>query len=278
MSKGAMSLKAQIRRLAKSKNVKAQVLLQNFMFERFLERLSSSEYKDKFILKGGMLIAAIVGIDVRSTMDLDTTLRGLPLTNESIYNTMNAICSFPIEDDMTLTVGTVTPIRPGDIYGGYRVKLTAVYDTIEIPFTVDISTGDVITPHPVKYTFRGIFDEEKSIELWAYNIETVLAEKLETILSRTTLNTRARDFYDIFILGSTQPYNAALLKEAIAATASHRGTTEQIADIHALLKLIEDSVELRQMWDKYRKDFNYAENIVYEHVIESLRNICKALF
>jgi hypothetical protein len=166
MSKGAMSLKAQIRNLAKKKNIKAQVLLQNFMFERFMERLSLSEYKDKFILKGGMLIAAIVGIDVRSTMDLDATLRGLPFTEETIHKTMNTICSFSIEDDVTLTIGTIAPIRPDDIYGGYCVKITAVYDTIETPFTVDISTGDVITPQPVRYTFRGIFDEEKIIELW----------------------------------------------------------------------------------------------------------------
>lgn len=278
MSKGAMSLKAHIRNLAKKKNIKAQVLLQNFMFERFLERLSLSEFKDKFILKGGMLIATIVGIDARSTMDLDATLRGLSLTEESIHNAMTAICSYPVQDDVTLTTGTVTPIRPDDIYGGYRVKVTAVYDTIETPFTVDISTGDVITPQPVKYIFRGIFDEEKSIELWAYNIETVLSEKLETILSRTTLNTRARDFYDIFILGTTQPYDAALLKEALAATTVHRGTSEQIADISTILKLIEESAALKQMWEKYRKEFEYAADITYEQVIEVLQNVCAEIF
>ena len=277
MSKGAMSVKAQIRNLAKKKNVKAQVLLQNFMFERFLERLSLSEHKDKFILKGGMLIAAIVGIDARSTMYLDATLRGLPLTEENIYNTMNAICSFPIQDDVTLAAGTIVPIRPNDIYCGYRVKITAVYDTIETPFTVDISSGDVITPQPMMYTFRGILDEEKSIELWAYNIETVLAEKLESTLSRSILNTRGRDFYDIFILGTTQPYNAALLNEALVATAAHRGTTEQIADVSSVLKLIEESTDLRRMWDKYRKEFDYAESITYEQVVEALKDVvsCK---
>ncbi|MDR0491028.1 MAG: nucleotidyl transferase AbiEii/AbiGii toxin family protein [Oscillospiraceae bacterium] len=278
MSKGAMSLKAQIRNLAKKKNVKAQVLLQNFMFERFLERLSLSEYKDEFILKGGMLIAAIVGIDIRSTMDLDATLRSLPLTEESIYQAMTAVCSLQVQDDVTLTAGTATPIRPDDIYGGYRVKITAVYDTIETPFTVDISTGDVITPQPVKYTFRGIFDEDKSIELWAYNIETVLSEKLETILSRATLNTRARDFYDIFILGTTQPYDNAILRDAFAATTAHRGTSEQIVNTAALLKLIEGSSELRQMWEKYRKEFDYARDITYEQVVEALKNVCAEIF
>lgn len=277
MSAGAMSLKAQIRNLAKQKNIKAQVLLQNYMFERFLERLSLSEYKDKFVLKGGMLVAALVGIDARSTMDLDATLRGLPLTEESIRQAITAICSFSVQDEVSLTVGTIAPIRPDDIYGGYRVKITAVYDTIETPFSVDISTGDVITPRAVKYTFRGIFDEEKQIEIWAYNIETVMAEKIETILRRNTLNTRSRDFYDIFILRTTQTYNTVLLKEAVSATALHRGTTEQIADVPALLQKIADSAELRQMWEKYRREFDYAAEITYEQIVKTLSDVCTIL-
>lgn len=277
MSANAMSFKAQIRNLAKKRNVKAQVLLQNYMFERFLERLSLSEYKDKFVLKGGMLVAAIVGMDARSTMDLDATLRGLPLTEESIRKAIAAICNFPIQDEVTLTIGTTEPIRPDDAYGGYRVKITAVYDTIETPFSVDISTGDVITPQAVKYSFRGIFDEEKQFEIWAYNIETVMAEKIETILRRNTLNTRPRDFYDIFILSTTQTYDASLLKEAVFATAAHRGTTEQIADISALLKMIADSPELKRMWDKYRRDFDYADNITYGQVLGALNNVCAIL-
>jgi hypothetical protein len=210
-------------------------------------------------------------------MDLDASLRDLPLTEENVYNTMNVICSQPVQDDVVLKIVKVTSIRPDDIYGGYRVKITAIYDTIETPFSVDISTGDVITPQPVRYTFRGIFDKEKSIELWAYNIETILSEKLETILSRTTLNTRARDFYDIFILETTQLYDASLLKEAFAATMAHRGTSEKIADIPDTLKLIIDSVELRQMWDKYRREFNYATDITYEQVIEALDNVISCM-
>ena len=274
MSANAMSFKAQIRNLAKKRNVKAQVLLQNYMFERFLERLSLSDYRDKFVLKGGMLVAAIVGMDARSTMDLDATLRGLPLTEDSIRKALTAICNFPIEDEVTLTIGKTEPIRHDDTYGGYRVKITAVYDTIETPFSVDISTGDVITPQAVKYSVRGIFDEEKQFEIWAYNIETVMAEKIETILRRNTLNTRPRDFYDVFILSNTQPYNPAYLKEAVSATAAHRGTTEQIADLPFLLKMIADSAELRQMWDKYRREYDYAGDITYEQVLQSLNDAC----
>ena len=277
MSANAMSLKAQIRNLAKKKNINAQVLLQNYMFERFLERLSLSDYKEKFVLKGGMLVASIVGMDIRSTMDLDATLRGLPLTVDSITNAITAICAQPVQDEVTLNIGTISPIRPDDVYGGYRVKLTAVYDTIESPFAIDISTGDVITPQAVKYTFRGIFNEDKQIEIWAYNIETVMAEKIETVLRRSTLSTRPRDFYDIFILSTTQTYDAALLKEAVSATAGHRGTTDQISDIQKLLAIIAGSAELKQMWEKYRREFDYASDVSCERVIKALSDVCTVL-
>ena len=277
MNRNAMSFKAQIKNLAKKKNVKAQTLMQNYMFERFLERLSLSNYKDKFVLKGGLLISAIVGIDTRTTMDVDATMRGLPFTEESITNSIKAICAVQVDDDVELIISAVTAIRADDKYGGYRIKLTAKYSTVETPFSVDISTGDVITPQPVKYTFRGIFDEEKQIEVWAYNIETVLSEKLETVLRRNTLNTRARDFYDIYILCTTQPYDTVLLRKAFVATAHNRGTTEQVSDIPTLLKQIESSQELRQQWEKYRTEFNYASNISYEQIIDIFKSISMKL-
>ena len=171
----AMSLKAKIRNIAKVKNIPAQVILQNYMFERLLVRLAQSEYREKFVLKGGMLVAAIVGLDNRATMDLDTTLKSLPLTPEAITGALQAVCSIESDDDVTFEVGTVTPIRDDDIYGGYRVTLNAKYDTILTPLSIDVSTGDAITPNPVEYTFSEIFDDEKSYRLWAYNIETVMA-------------------------------------------------------------------------------------------------------
>jgi predicted nucleotidyltransferase component of viral defense system len=277
MSKAAMSLKAQIRNLAKKKNVKAQVLLQNYMFERFLARMSLSEYRDKIVLKGGALIAAIVGMDARATMDLDAMLRGLPLSEEGLRDIVNTICSVELQDDVILEVGVISPIRHDDVYGGYRVKIKAYYDTIETPFAVDFSTGDVITPSPVKYSIEAIFDAEKKIELWAYNLETIMAEKIETVLRRSTLNTRARDFYDIYILGTTQIIDKTLLKQAIAATAAHRGTTEQIADVPAIVEEIRDSTELRMIWEKYRREFDYATGISYEQAIEALRGVCEKI-
>jgi hypothetical protein len=149
--KNAMSLKARIRNIAKQKNIPAQVILQNYMFERLLVRLAASEYKDKFVLKGGMLVAAIVGLDNRATMDLDTTLKNLPMTPDAICNALKQICSIPFDDDVTFEIGTISPIREDDIYGGYRVMLNAKFDTLLTPLSIDVSTGDAITPHAVPF-------------------------------------------------------------------------------------------------------------------------------
>jgi predicted nucleotidyltransferase component of viral defense system len=272
-----MSLKAHIRNMAKEKKVAAQVLLQNYMFESFLDRLSRSKHKDKFVLKGGMLIAAIVGVDNRSTMDLDTTLRKLKLTEENIRMAVSEVCDIDADDNIQFHVGSIAPIRQDDIYDGFRVALTAVYDTVETPLTIDVSTDDVITPEAIKFSLRGMFDDKKQIELWAYNIETVMAEKMETIFRRNILNTRPRDFYDIYILATTQTYDAKLLAKAVAATAEHRGTTEQIADTDRLLGVISASRDLQDMWSKYQRQFYYAAEIGWEKIIQSVTILCEAI-
>ncbi len=269
----AMSLKAKIRNLAKKKNIPAQVILQNFMFERLLVRLSASNYKEKFVLKGGMLVAAIVGLDNRATMDLDTTLKNLPLTPDAIRSALEQICAVPCDDGVAFEIGTISPIREDDIYGGYRVSLNARFDTLLTPLTIDVSTGDAITPHAVQYNFSQIFNDEQSYELWAYNIETVMAEKVETILRRGVFNTRPRDFYDAYILATTQEFNKEVFRKALKATAVHRGTTEQIADVAGILQNIEESPELRAMWEKYRKQFTYAQDIEYMAILSVLREL-----
>lgn len=274
MSK-AMSLKAKIRNIAKQKNIPAQVILQNYMFERLLVRLSASEYKEKFVLKGGMLVAAIVGLDNRATMDMDTTLKNLPLTPEAIRSALEDICSIAFDDGVVYEIGTISPIRKDDIYGGYRVMLNARFDIMLTPLSIDVSTGDVITPHAVQYKFSEIFDDEKSYELWAYNIETVMAEKVETILRRGIFNTRPRDFYDAYILTTTQKFDITVFEDALKATANHRGTTNQIADVPSILHNIEESPELKTMWDKYRKQFSYAKDITYEQIMDSIKALLK---
>ena len=266
-----MSLKAKIRNIAKQKNIPAQVILQNYMFERLLVRLATSAYKDKFVLEGGMLVAAIVGLDNRATMDLDTTLKNLPLTPEAIRSALEQVAAVPFDDGVTFEVGKISPIREDDIYGGYRVMLTAHFDTLITPLSIDVSTGDAITPHAMQYRFSEIFNDEKSYELWAYNIETVMAEKVETILRRGVFNTRPRDFYDAYILATTQEFDKAVFAEALCATANHRGTARQIADVPAILRNIESSRELKVMWEKYRKQFAYAAHIEYGQIMDVLK-------
>jgi predicted nucleotidyltransferase component of viral defense system len=266
----ADSLKAKIRNLGIIKRIPAQVILQNYMFERLLLRLSLSEYKDKFVLKGGLLVASIIGLDNRATMDMDTTLRNLPLTPDSIRTALHEICSIGTGDEITFAIQSITPIRDDDEYGGYRVMLSAKFDTILTPLSIDVSTGDVITPHAASHTFTGLFDEGLSFDLWAYNIETILAEKVETILRRSVFSTRPRDFYDMYILCTTQRYDKGLFLNALSATSSHRGTLEQISDIPPLIRMINDSKALRDLWDAYRKQFPYAAQITYEMVIDVL--------
>ncbi len=269
----AMSLKARIRNIARQKKIPAQVVLQNYMFERLLIRLSASSYKDKFVLKGGMLVAAMVGLDNRATMDLDTTLKNLPLTPDAIRSALEQICAVPSGDTVNFEVGAISPIREDDAYGGYRVALTARFETLAVPLSIDVSTGDAITPHAIPYCFAEIFDEEKSYELWAYNVETVLAEKVETILRRGVFNTRPRDFYDAYILATTQPFDRAVFAEALRATARHRGTTEQITDVPGILHSIWQSPELRDMWNKYQKQFGYAQNITYQQILDVVQDL-----
>lgn len=268
-----MSLKAKIRNYAKNSHIAAQVVLQNFMFERFLLRLSQSEYREKFVIKGGMLIASIVGLDTRSTMDLDTTLKGLPLTKEKILEAVSRIAEIDTGDGVSFKIISVEPIRKDDRYGGYRLRIDALYDSITTPLSIDVSTGDIITPSAVQYEFSGMFDETLRISLWGYNIETILAEKVETILSRGVFNTRPRDYYDVYILAVTQKFDKKLFIEALEATASHRGTTEHIADKNAILELIANSETLEIMWGKYQQKFSYAKDVRYEDIMALLHTI-----
>ena len=273
MSSKGMSLKGRINNYAKKNGIAAQVVLQNYMFERFLERLSRSEYQQKFVIKGGMLVTAIVGIDTWATMDLDTTLRNLSLTETQIQTTITAICTVPVDDEVTFQIVSIEPIRKDDIYGGYRVRLDAVYDTVLTPLSIDISTGDVITPSPAVYELHGMFNPELTISLWGYNIETILAEKVETILRRGVLSTRPRDFYDVYILEKKQAYQPEVFREALKATAEHRGSMEILKDHRAIISRLESSEDLKQQWARYQRQFSYAARIDYHELIQSLYRI-----
>lgn len=275
MSSKSMSFKAKINNYAKKNHLPAQVVLQNVMFERFLERLSKSEYRDKFVIKGGMLISALVGLDTRATMDLDTTLRKLALTEEKVREAIEKICAVDLSDDISFRINSVAPIRKDDVYGGFRVKIEALFEDIVTPLSIDVSTGDVITPEAVKYEIGGIMDDTVRIKVWGYNIETALAEKVETILSRDVLNTRPRDYYDVYILVKEREYDRKTFQNALRATAEHRGSWERIEHWEPILDRLTDSDDLRNLWEKYRREFYYARNITFEETIEAARKLLK---
>lgn len=273
MSSEAMSLKGKLKNLAKQKNISAQILLQNYMFERLLERLSKSSYKDKFILKGGMLVAALVGIDNRSTMDIDATVRAFPLNEENLEKALEEICAVTMNDGVEIRILKTAPIRKDDVYGRLRVSLEASFDTIKTPFTIDVTAGDVITPKAVWYKFQGLMDETVEFEVLAYNIETVFAEKYETILRRGVLSTRPRDFYDVYILFQTQRYNPVTFYEAFWATVAHRNSISLLQNIPETLEAICKSKELQIMWQRYRKEYTYAADIEYSEIMVVLEKM-----
>jgi predicted nucleotidyltransferase component of viral defense system len=270
----AMQLKSKIKNLALKNKIPAQAVLQNFMLERLLERITVSKYRDKFILKGGMLIASMIGIGSRTTMDMDATLRGYPLSEETIQNIFTDICGITLDDDVVLTLNSIIPIREEDEYGGYRLAIMARYEAINTPLKIDITTGDVITPEAIRYSFRSSF-EEKRIEIWAYNIETILAEKVETILRRSILNTRPRDFYDVYILMKThrRMIDKDIFIAALNATAQQRVSLTALQDQKNILHAIQSDLLMRQRWNLYRKENFYANGIEFDGLITSLVEI-----
>jgi len=273
MSK-VMHLKGRIKNTALKNHIPAQAVLQNFMLERLLERISRSKYNDMLILKGGMLIASMVGISNRTTMDMDATLRGYPLSEETLREALSEICAIQLDDEVTLVLDHIIPIREDDEYGGYRVAIIAKYESINTPLKIDITTGDIITPDAIRYTFHSNF-EDKLIKVWAYNSETILAEKVETILRRSVLNTRPRDFYDVYIIMKTQrkAINKKVLINALNATSEKRGSLSALQDKELILRTIQSDAIMRQRWDRYCKENYYAKDIEFDEVISKLIDI-----
>jgi predicted nucleotidyltransferase component of viral defense system len=276
--RNATQLKALIRNIAAAKNVAPQALLQNYVLERLLERISVSSYRDRFILKGGMLIAAIVGLDSRTTMDMDATLQGMPLTEEAIREALTELLSIDVGDGVVFSMKRIMPIREDDAYGGYRVALSAAFDTINVPLKIDLTTGDTITPREVSYKFALMF-EDREINILAYNLETILAEKYETILRRSLLNTRMRDFYDVYLLMNFQVQNIDkhVLKKAVNATAGNRKGSAALEDSDEVLILLAEDKAMQTQWELYQKAFSYAQDVSWEDCNEALRMMSELL-
>lgn len=268
----ARQLKDLIRNLSKKKSADAQILMRNYMMERFLERISLSEYKDQFILKGGMLVAAMVGLDARSTMDLDATIKGTNVSVADVETIISNIISIPIEDGVSFRIKRISEIMEEADYPGVRVSMETIFDGVVTPLKIDISTGGVITPREIRYSFN-LMLEDRTIDVWAYNLETVLAEKLESIISRNVTNTHMRDFYDIYILQQLhgEQLSEVVLWNALVATARKRGTLEQIESAEEVFDEVEASPVMENLWKAYQKNYSYANDILWHTVMESVR-------
>ena len=272
----ARQLKDLIRNLSKKKSADAQILMRNYMMERFLERISLSEYKNQFILKGGMLVAAMVGLDARATMDLDATIKGTNVSVEDVEVIISQIISIPLDDGVSFRIKRISEIMEEADYPGVRVSMETKFDGVITPLKIDISTGDIITPREIKYNFN-LMLENRTIEVWAYNLETVLAEKLETVISRNVTNTRMRDFYDIYILQKLygEQLSKDVLWDALVATAKKRETLEQIEteDIDEVFDEIQSSSVMENLWKAYQRNYSYSADIPWHTIMKSIRTL-----
>lgn len=271
-------LKGAIRNLAKEKGIHAQEVLQIFMFERIIERLSVSSYKDSFILKGGLLISAILGVAERTTMDMDTTVKGLSMDEQNIRKAVSQILAQPVDDGIEFQLLDLTPIREDDEYENFRASIQAIYGKMKIPMKLDITTGDEITPKEIQFSYPFLFDDHR-VMVKAYTQETILAEKYETIIRRNIGNTRARDFYDLHLLYRLYRKNADwnLLKQAVLATARKRESLPILQDTKHILLALKESTALQDLWKRYQAQNLYAREITYPSIIETVIEFTKKM-
>ena len=266
--------KVRIKSVAKQNNADARTLMRIYMMERFLERLAQSEYRDNFIIKGGILVTVMIGVAHRSTMDIDTSMKNLNLSAEDALRVVNQVKDIDLDDGVSFEVKDVSNIMDEMEYPGIRVTMNANVGRLITPLKIDISTGDVITPRAIEFNYDLLL-EDRSISLWSYNLETILAEKLQTVLARGILNTRMRDFYDIRMLLDTyeDKVNKAVLKDAFAATCKKRGTDHLQEQAEEIIKIIEANEQLQVLWRAYQKKYSYAADIDYASVISGVRKL-----
>lgn len=274
MIKSATAIKARIKNKAGGDSDKAQIMLRIYMMERLLERVSVSKYRDNFVLKGGLLVSSLVGIDMRSTMDIDTTIKAIPLDEENACRVMEEIMSINLEDEIEFRITKVQKIMEGHEYEGLRFMVECVQGKLKQAIKIDISAGDEITPGAIAYKLPLII-EDRSIDLWAYNIETLLAEKLETIMARAEANTRMRDFYDIYVLLQYEgdKIDEVILKEAFIATCRRRGSETKILNFADIINRVHNSDKMKLQWDNYRRDNYYVGELSWAEVCDSVKKL-----
>ena len=266
-------LKGKIKSFSEKNNLKAQEVLQMYFFERFLIRLEKSRYKANFIIKGGFLISSIIGIQNRTTMDIDTTIKGLPVKEEIIKEIILEILNIEVNDEIEFVLGKIENIREISEYENYRLHLTANFEKIKNPLKIDITTGDVIIPSEIEYSYETIFKEK--LNILAYSLETLIAEKYETIIKRNITTTRLRDFYDIYMIFKLKndKINVNNLKQAIWETAKNRNSTEEILESKEILEDIKNDEYLNKQWNIYKNENKYVDNIQFSEILELLNKI-----
>ncbi len=274
MIKNKDSLKAKASNLAKQTNIPNKYIIQNFMFEALLKRISNSNYKDKFIIKGGLLLSSIFGVNLRSTMDLDTTIKGLPLNKSTITKVITEIINIDLKDNITFEIENIKDIREEDLYSGYNVNLKADFDGLKTNLMIDITTGDVITYKEVEFKYNTLFDNE-TINIMTYNYETIIAEKFESIISRNIDNTRMKDYYDLYMFVNLKwnDINKDTLRKAIINTSKARETLDYIDNASKYIELISDDERLKALWNSYQNNYEYAKDIEFVDTINAIKVI-----
>ncbi|MFR2844165.1 MAG: nucleotidyl transferase AbiEii/AbiGii toxin family protein [Finegoldia magna] len=270
------SIKAKIRNLAKNNNLSSQEVLQMFLFERFLERLSKSEYRSNFVIKGGFLVSSLIGINNRTTMDMDSTIKGLPLTEENITKVVNSIINIEVNDGIQFEIKDVNYIRESDEYENFRVSLVANIGKTKNPMKLDLTTGDAITPREIEYSYPCIF-HEKNIEVLAYPVETIIAEKYESIIKRNITTTRMRDFYDLYTLYNLKKseIDIDILSTAIKRTSSKRESSQIMKISEEIIEDIQNDPYLKELWDVYVSENKYIGDLSFDNVVDVITIICE---
>ena len=274
MIKNRDSLKAKASNLSKQTNIPNKYLIQNFMFEALLKRISKSKYKDKFIIKGGLLLSSIFGVNLRSTMDLDTTIKGLPLDRETITKVINEIINIDLEDNVNLEIENTKDIREEELYSGFEVNLKAEFDGLKTNLMIDITTGDIITYKEVEFKYSTLFDNE-TINIMTYNYETIIAEKFESVISRNIDNTRMKDYYDLYMFVNLKwnDINKDTLRKAIINTSETRETLDYIDNASKYIELISNDSRLKSLWNSYQNSYEYAKDIEFVDTINTIKVI-----
>lgn len=274
MIKNKDSLKVKVSNLALSTNIPNKYLIQSFMFEALLKRISVSKYKDKFIIKGGLLLSSIFGVNLRSTMDLDTTIKGLPLDRTTITKVVNEIISIDLKDNIKLEIENIKDIREEELYSGFNINLKAEFDGLRTNLMIDITTGDVITYKEVQFEYKTLFDNE-IVNIMTYNYETIIAEKFEVIISRNIDNTRMKDYYDLYMFVNLKwnDIDKTILRKAIFNTSEKRETLNYIENADKYIELINEDSKLKSLWKNYQNNYAYAKDISFENTIAAIKVI-----